>query len=84
MAVRWVAASLLEMEGGFGWIMGYQQQWVLETRLNELAEQSGITKDELVASTMNRWSSHQTSKYDWENPGKLFACQIHPLYYLCK
>ncbi|KKK47576.1 hypothetical protein LCGC14_3153800 [marine sediment metagenome] len=49
MVVRWVAASLLEMENKFRRIMGYQHLWILETKLNELAEKSGIAKDEQVA-----------------------------------
>ncbi len=49
MVVRWVAASLLEIEGRFRRIMGYQHLWILEAKLNELAGQSGIAKDEKVA-----------------------------------
>ena len=49
MLVRWVASSLLEMENKFRRIMGYQQLWVLETKLNELAGESGIAKHERVA-----------------------------------
>ena len=49
MVVRWVAASLLEMENRFRRIMGYQQLWILEAKLNELAGQSGIAKDGQVA-----------------------------------
>jgi len=39
MVVRWVAASLLDMEKRFKRIMGYQQLWMLEAKLNELAEE---------------------------------------------
>jgi len=49
MVVRWVAASLLTIEKRFRRIMGYQQLWILEAKLNELAQQSGIAKDEAVA-----------------------------------
>ena len=49
MVVRWVAASLLEMEARFRRIMGYQHLWILEAKLNELAEESGIAKDDQVA-----------------------------------
>ena len=49
MVVRWVAASLLEIEKRFRRIMGYQHMWILEAKLNELAEESGIAKDEQVA-----------------------------------
>jgi len=49
MVVRWVAASLLEIEKRFRRIMGYQHLWILEAKLNELAEESGIAKDEQVA-----------------------------------
>ena len=49
MVVRWVAASLLEIEKRFRRIMGHQQLWILEAKLNELAEQSGIAKDQQVA-----------------------------------
>ena len=49
MVVRWVAASLIEMENSFRRIMGYQHLWILEAKLNELAGQSGIAKDEEVA-----------------------------------
>ncbi len=49
MVVRWVAASLLEMENKFRRIMGYQHLWILEAKLNELAQESGIAKDEEVA-----------------------------------
>ena len=49
MVVRWVAASLLEMENRFRRIMGYQHLWILEAKLNELAQESGIAKHEQVA-----------------------------------
>ena len=49
MVVRWVAASLLEIEKRFRRIMGYQHMWILEAKLNELAEESAIAKDEQVA-----------------------------------
>jgi putative transposase len=40
MVVRWVATSLLDMEGRFKRIMGYQQLWMLEEKLKELAEET--------------------------------------------
>ena len=49
MVVRWVASSLLEMENRFRRVMGYQQLWILEAKLNELAGKSDIAKDEQVA-----------------------------------
>jgi len=49
MVVRWVAASLLAIEKRFHRIMGYQQLWILEAKLNELAQESGIAQDEEVA-----------------------------------
>ena len=49
MVVRWVAASLLEIEKRFRRIMGHKHLWILQAKLNELAEQSAIAKDEQVA-----------------------------------
>ena len=49
MVVRWVATSLLTIEKRFRRIMGYQQLWILEAKLNELSRKSGIAKDEEVA-----------------------------------
>jgi putative transposase len=40
MVVRWAAASLLDMEERFKRIMGYQQLWMLEAKLKELAEET--------------------------------------------
>lgn len=37
MVVRWVAASLLDMEQRFKRIMGYQQLWMLDAKLKEVA-----------------------------------------------
>jgi transposase-like protein len=48
MVVRWVAASLLDMEEHFKRIMGYQQLWMLEAKLRELAEE-GIDEKSKVA-----------------------------------
>ena len=39
MVVRWVAASLLDMEKRFKRIMGYQQLWMLDAKLKELAKE---------------------------------------------
>jgi len=49
MVVRWVAASLLDMEKRFKRIMGYQQLWMLETKLCELAEDERIDEKSKVA-----------------------------------
>jgi len=49
MVVRWVAASLLNMEQRFKRIMGYQQLWMLEEKLRELAEEERIDEKSKVA-----------------------------------
>ena len=49
MVVRWVAASLLDMEQQFKRIMGYQQLWMLEAKLRELAEEERIDGKSKVA-----------------------------------
>jgi transposase-like protein len=49
MVVRWVAASLLDMEQRFKRVMGYQQLWILETKLRELAEEERIDGKSKVA-----------------------------------
>lgn len=49
MVVRWVAVSLLDMEQRFKRIMGYQQLWMLEAKLRELAEQERIDGKSKVA-----------------------------------
>ena len=49
MVVRWVAASLLDMEQRFRRIMGYQQLWMLEAKLRELAEEERIDGKSKVA-----------------------------------
>jgi len=49
MVVRWTAASLLEVEKRFRRIMGYQQLWILQAKLQELAQESDIAKQEQVA-----------------------------------
>ena len=49
MVVRWVAASLLDMEQRFKRIMGYQQLWMLEAKLRELAEEERIDGKSKVA-----------------------------------
>jgi putative transposase len=49
MVVRWVAASLLDMEQRFKRIMGYQQLWMLEAKLRELAEEEIIDDKSKVA-----------------------------------
>ena len=49
MVVRWVAASLLDMEPRFKRIMGYQQLWMLKAKLNELAETEAVDAESQVA-----------------------------------
>lgn len=49
MVVRWVAASLLDMEQRFKRIMGYQQLWMLDAKLKELNEESEIDRKSQVA-----------------------------------
>ena len=49
MVVRWVAASLLDMEERFRLIMGYQQLWILDAKLKELAEEETIDAKAQVA-----------------------------------
>ena len=48
MVVRWVAASLLDMEKRFKRIMGYQQLWILDAKLKELAKEE-IDEESKVA-----------------------------------
>ena len=49
MVVRWVGASLLKMEKNFRRIMGYQQLWILDTKLQELTKKSKVDKNSKVA-----------------------------------
>lgn len=49
MVVRWVAASLLDMEKRFRRIMGYQQLWILDAKLKELAEEDRVDAKSQVA-----------------------------------
>ncbi len=49
MVVRWAAACLLDMEQRFKRIMGYQQLWMLEAKLKELAEEETIDGKSKVA-----------------------------------
>jgi len=49
MVVRWVAASLMDMEARFKRIMGYQQLWILEAKLKELAEEETVVEESRVA-----------------------------------
>jgi putative transposase len=49
MVVRWVAASLLEMEKRFKKIMGYQQLWMLDAKLKDLAAEDGVDHTTKVA-----------------------------------
>jgi len=49
MVVRWVAASLLDMEQRFKRIMSYQQLWMLDAKLKELNEESEIDRKSQVA-----------------------------------
>ena len=49
MVVRWVAASLLDMEKRFKRIMGYQQLWILEAKLKDMAEDEMVDTKSQVA-----------------------------------
>jgi len=49
MVVRWVAASLLDMEKRFRRIMGCQQLWMLDAKLKELAEDDTVDAKSQVA-----------------------------------
>jgi len=49
MVVRWVAASLMDMEQRFKRIMGYKQLWILDARLKELAEDDVVDAKSEVA-----------------------------------
>ena len=49
MVVRWVAASLLDMEKRFRRIMGYQQLWILEAHLDEVANDNKVARKGKVA-----------------------------------
>jgi putative transposase len=49
MVVRWVAASLLDMEQHFKRIMGYQQLWILDAKLKDLAGDGNIDVKSQVA-----------------------------------
>ena len=49
MVVRWVASSLLDMEQRFKRIMGYEQLWILEAKLRDMAETETVdTKSEVA------------------------------------
>lgn len=49
MVVRWIAASLLDMEQRFRRIMGYDQLWILKEKLKELAGEEVIDDKSKVA-----------------------------------
>lgn len=49
MVVHWVAASLLDMEQRFKRIMGYQQLWILDAKLKELAGEDTVDAKSKVA-----------------------------------
>ncbi len=49
MVVRWVAASLLDMEKRFKRIMGYQQLWMLDAKLKHLAAEDAVDHTPKVA-----------------------------------
>jgi len=49
MVVRWVAASLLDMEKRFKKIMGYQQLWMLDAKLKDLAGEDAVDQKTKVA-----------------------------------
>jgi hypothetical protein len=44
MALRWTASSLLTLEKRMRRIMGHQQLWILEAKLQDQDEQQGIAK----------------------------------------
>jgi len=49
MVVRWVAASLLDMETRFKKIMGYRQLWILDAKLKDLAAEDAVDHTTKVA-----------------------------------
>jgi hypothetical protein len=49
MVVRWVAASLLDMEERFRRIMGYQHLWMLDAKLKDLADDASVDTRSQVA-----------------------------------
>jgi putative transposase len=49
MVIRWVAASLLDMEKRFRRIMGYQQLWILEAHLDEAVNDKKVARKGMVA-----------------------------------
>lgn len=49
MVVRWVAASLLDMEKRFKRIMGYQQLWMLKAKLDDRAQDKEVDHPMKVA-----------------------------------
>ena len=49
MVVRWVAASLMDMEQRFKRIMGYQQLWMLDAKLKAIAEDDAVDTRSQVA-----------------------------------
>ena len=49
MVVRWVAAALVDMEKRFKKIMGYQQLWVLDAKLKDLAAEDAVDQATKVA-----------------------------------
>jgi len=49
MVVRWVAASLLDMEKRFKKIMGYQQLWMLDAKLKDLIAEHAVDQTTKVA-----------------------------------
>jgi len=49
MVVRWVAAALVDMEKRFKRIMGYQQLWVLDAKLKDLAAEDAVDQATKVA-----------------------------------
>ncbi len=49
MVVRWVAASLSDMEKRFRKIMGHQQLWILDAKLKDLAAVEAVDHTTEVA-----------------------------------
>lgn len=49
MVVRWAAVSLLDMEQRFKRVMGYQQLWMLDAKLNDLVAKDTVDAKSKVA-----------------------------------
>jgi len=49
MVLRWVASSLLSAEKHFRRVMGYQQLWILQTKLQEIDQNESVAFNNRVA-----------------------------------